>query len=181
MNNEIESTLNQLPEKAQEAAQQAADATRNALATARERAGTALTSAKEKTHEVLHTARDRANEAYGVARERTNQALHVAKDKTDVALKQSSQYVRENPLPMLLGALAVGIAVGVAIGRREEQRTFRQRLADDPVHTARDAIYAVLSPIAEKLHDQYDVARSGAQNAVDRLNSRQNRRAVDNI
>jgi len=40
---------------------------------------------------------------------------------------------------------------------------------------------AVLSPIADRLHSQYDTARSGAHHAMDKINSRQNRRAVDNI
>ena len=181
MNEEHPSTLNELPEKAGEIAQQATAATRDALHTARDRAGAALNVAREKTNEAVHVARDRATEAYGVARERTQQALHTAKDKTNQALAQSGQYVRENPLPALLGALAVGIVVGVIISRKEEERTFRQRFAEDPVNTARGAIFAALAPIADKLHDQYDMARSGAQNAATRINSRENRRTLDDF
>lgn len=181
MKDELPSPLNELPEKAGEIAQQASTATREALATARDRAGAALATAREKTNEAMHVARDRATEAYGVARERTQQALHTAKDKTNEALTHSGNYVKENPIPALLGALAVGIVVGVLISRKEEERTFRQRFAEDPVNTARGAVFAALAPIAEKLHDQYDMARSGAQHAVDRINTRQNRRAVDDI
>lgn len=181
MNDEHPSPLNQLPEKAGEIAQQASTATREAIATARDRAGAALATAREKTNEAMHVARDRATEAYGVARDQTQKALHTAKDKTNEALAQSGNYVKENPIPALLGALAVGIVVGILISRKEEERTFRQRFAEDPVNTARGAVFAALAPIAEKLHDQYDMARSGAQHAVNRINTRQNRRAVDDI
>lgn len=193
MNNEIESTLHKLSGETENLAHQAADATQDAAQTARERAGTALHAAREKTGELLHTARDRTAEALHVAKDRTSEALHTAKDqaqhalhtakdKTNQALDQSSAFVRQNPLPMLLGALAVGLVVGAALSRREEEeRTFRQRLGDDPMNTAREAIYAVLSPIADRLHSQYDTARSGAHHAMDKINSRHNRRAVDNI
>ncbi len=181
MSDELPSPLSQLPEKAGELAQQASTATREAIATARDRAGTAIATAREKTNDAMHVARDRATEAYGVARDQTQKALHTAKDKTNQALTQSGNYVKENPIPTLLGALAVGIVVGVLISRKEEERTFRQRFAEDPVNAARGAVFAALAPIAEKLHDQYDTARSGAQHAVNRINTRQNRRAVDDI
>ena len=126
---------------------------------------------------------DRLSGGVSDAAQRASQLAHEAANtvrvKTDEGITRSQEYVRQNPLPTILGALAVGIAVGYLVTRREEE-TVAERYVSEPIHSAREAIFAVLAPIASKLHHQYDVARSTAGDAVDRLHSRKTKRAAEN-
>lgn len=94
--------------------------------------------------------------------------------KIDDTVSRTKDYVRQNPVPVILGALAFGAALGytIVMARREEP-TFRERFADEPLQTAREAIYAVLAPVAHRLHDGYGSARQGAEKALDKLQGRQ--------
>lgn len=176
MNDELPA-IQDLPEKAGQLAHQAGETAQ----LAKEAAGELLHTARNKTQEAAHLARERAAEAFDLARNRTHEAVRAAREKGGQALAQGSQVVRENPVPALLGALAVGICVGVLISRREERLSFRERFAADPLHTTREALLAALAPVAGKLHEQYDAARSSAVDTVNRINSRQNRRALDHL
>ncbi len=105
---------------------------------------------------------------------------HSVSEKAEESLVCSREYARANPVPVVLGALALGVALGyvIAMTRREEP-TFRERYVDDPLNTARDAIYAVLAPVAQRLHEGYDTARDGAGMAMDKMHDFNPSRAVD--
>ena len=93
---------------------------------------------------------------------------------------RSKEYARQNPVPVILGALAFGAALGYMIMMtRREEPTFRERFAGDPVNTAREAIYAALAPVARRIHDEFDSARDGAGAALDKLHSFHPSRAAD--
>lgn len=47
--------------------------------------------------------------------EKASDAWEQTKDKAVVARERTEIFVRENPIPVLLGALAAGIAIGLAI------------------------------------------------------------------
>lgn len=47
--------------------------------------------------------------------ERANEAWEQTKDKASMARERTEVFVRENPIPVLLGALGLGIAIGLAI------------------------------------------------------------------
>jgi hypothetical protein len=47
--------------------------------------------------------------------ERASDAWEQTKDKASVARERTEVFVRENPIPVLLGALGLGIAIGLAI------------------------------------------------------------------
>ncbi len=111
-------------------------------------------------------AREAVQHATSAARETCHDMVAKA-EETGVRAKE---YVRQNPIPVVLGALALGVALGylAVISRRHEQ-TLRERYVDDPLISARDAIYAALAPAAQRLHDGYDSAREGAGKAMDKL------------
>ncbi|MES2596753.1 MAG: hypothetical protein V4662_15530 [Verrucomicrobiota bacterium] len=84
-------------------------------------------------------------------------------------LAHTGAYVRSHPVPVLLGALAFGVAVGctlAAASRREE--TAKERLIDQNLAKLRDAIQHALEPVAKHLKDDY----VSAENCVDRTFSR---------
>ena len=94
--------------------------------------------------------------------------FHAVRAKAGEALTRGEEYVRRNPVPIVLGALAVGLLVGVAISRREEP-TLRERYVDEPLGQARDLFYSVLAPVASRLRDEFGSAQSAAGNAAEKL------------
>ena len=80
-------------------------------------------------------------------------------------LAHTEAYVRSNPVPVLLGVLAFGVAVGcsLAVASRREA-TLKERLIDQRVSKFRDALVAALAPVAAQ------VKKEGAsvQNCVER-------------
>lgn len=112
------------------------------------------------------TARDAVNKATEAAKE----TYQTVRAKADETAARTGEYVRQHPMPSLLGAIAFGAALGYLLATvRRDEPTFRERYVDEPLDTARDAIFAVLAPIAQRLHEGYDVARDNTEKALDKL------------
>ena len=80
------------------------------------------------------------------------------------SLIQTKAYVRKNPLPVLLGAVACGMAVGCALAiitRREA--TLRERLIDQPLTNFREALHEALAPLNDHLRHDYASVRDGVE------------------
>jgi ElaB/YqjD/DUF883 family membrane-anchored ribosome-binding protein len=130
-------------------------------------AQSAINSLPQRAREVAQHTREAVQETYQQVRVNAEQGL-----------ARSEAYVRENPVPSVLGALAIGALVGFAIGiSRREEPSFRARLADDPLHVIRDAVFAALAPAADRLHETYDSARESAAKAIDKAHRRGSRNA----
>ena len=112
--------------------------------------------------------------------EDTGESCQTLSAKVDDTVSRTKTYVRQNPVPVMLGALALGAALGymIALSRREES-TLRERLVEEPLHTAREAIYAVLAPVANRLHERYDSTRESAGKALNQLQNTPSARTVD--
>ena len=70
----------------------------------------------------------------------TKQARHRA----EAIFRDTDHYVRENPVPVILGAVGVGIVIGLALRSLEHDRK------SAPIHDALDDIRAFLKPIAKR-------------------------------
>jgi hypothetical protein len=111
-----------------------------------------------------------AREAVQHATDAAKEAYNTVSTKVEDTMIRTKEYVRQNPLPIVLGALAVGAVLGcLVVMARRQQPTLRERFMDDPVHTSRDILYAALAPVGQRLHDGYDTARDGAGRALDKL------------
>ena len=99
--------------------------------------------------------------------------------KADESLNRTREYVKQNPVPVLLGAVALGAALGYLMLTRREEPTFRERYVDEPLHSAREALYAALAPVAQRLHEEYSSARDGAGRALDKVPYFHSSRASD--
>ncbi len=94
-----------------------------------------------------------------------------ARDKVDSQLTGSREFVRRNPLPVVLGALAFGAALGYLLMPGRRTPSLAHRLLDEPLDHARVALLAALAPVASRLHEGYDYAKDGAERAMDRVQS----------
>ncbi len=108
------------------------------------------------------------------------EACHSMSMKVEDTVVRTREYVRENPVPVLLGAVALGAALGyLMILARRPEPTFRERYVDEPLSSARDALYAALAPVAQRLHEEYSSAREVAGKAMDKVHGFHPSRAAD--
>ena len=75
-------------------------------------------------------------------------------ERAEDYLHETGRYVRENPVPLLLGAIAVGFFLGLAARHLERERRH------EPIHDALDEIRGFLKPLAKK-------ARRAAEHSAD--------------
>ncbi len=162
-----EPPMSQLPESASENARRAADAGKEAA----ERASIA---AKEATHavddvagDVTHGTKDAVKRAADTAKDMYQSASVKAGD----ALENSKVFVRRNPVPAVLGALAFGTMIGCMLMWPRRRPTFGERYEDEPLAAVRDAIMDALTPVAKRVHRGYDSARDGAGKVLGRVDN----------
>lgn len=115
-------------------------------------------------------ATDKASEMYESAAQRAEDTLTTSKD-----------FVRRNPVPVVLGALAIGAAIGYLIVRGRHKPTFGERFADEPLASVREVILSALAPVSQRVHDGYDSARDGVGNVLDRVSHFHPRRVTDSL
>lgn len=163
--NYTELTPSQFPKEGGELARRAEEATA-ATARAATTAGDELASVvREAGHDVSCATKDAAHRAADTAKE----VYHSAVLKAEDTFATSKEYVRQNPVPTILGAIAVGAALGYLIVMARRKPTFGERYADEPFAAVREAVLGALAPVTHRVHQGYDSARDGANKAVDRI------------
>lgn len=75
-----------------------------------------------------------------------------ARQKAGEIFRESDHYVRENPVPVILGAVAVGFVIGLAVRSLEHERKAA------PIHDALDDLRAFLKPFAKRGRSAYSHA-----------------------
>ncbi|MFN0080390.1 MAG: YqjD family protein [Prosthecobacter sp.] len=110
--------LDQLPQAAKDMAVQATHA-------AKEAAQRGYDAAKDAAQRGLDATKDAAQHASQAAKDIYQSAATRAED----TLVQSKQYVRENPLPVVLGAFTLGLTLGCMLGlsHHHQEPTLRER------------------------------------------------------
>lgn len=115
------------------------------------------------------------------ATDRARQLYQSAAVKAEETLSTSKDYVRQNPVPVVLGAFAFGAALGCLLMMARRKPTFSERYADEPLTAVREALLVALAPVAQRVHDGYDSARTGAEKVIDRVHSFGTRRTGDSF
>lgn len=179
MNTDIQSPppTNQLSEAARENARRAADAARETAQRATVAAKDVTALVQDATKEVADATKDAAHRATGTAKEIYQSAALKAGD----TLATSKEYVRQNPVPVVLGAIAFGAAIGYLLMMARRRPTFSERYADEPLAAVREAIVGALAPMAQRVHEGYDAARGGAGKVVDRVHRFGSGRTSDSL
>ncbi|MDH4477477.1 MAG: hypothetical protein QE274_13475 [Verrucomicrobiaceae bacterium] len=86
-------------------------------------------------------------------------------NRVEDTVLRAKGYVQQNPLPVVVGSLVLGAAIGclVAVSRRQ---SLKERFTHDPVNTAREILYAALEPMGRRLDHGVDAVSDGAERAV---------------
>jgi len=197
---------NQLPEAAREIARQATDVAEETSHRATVAAKDVTGAVKDAATDVTAAARDayktlsskveegveRTKEYAQRAVDATKDAAHRATDttrdmyqsaalKAEDTLETSKEYVRQNPVLAVVGAVAFGAAIGCMLMIARRQPTFRERYVDERLDSMREAVLAALAPVAQRLHEGFDSARDGAGKAMDRVHRFNPGRTFDSL
>ena len=70
---------------------------------------------EEREEDIGSTGREQFRRATEEVSSEMSQTWDKTKEKTNRALERTEHFLRENPVPTILGALGLGIAIGVAI------------------------------------------------------------------
>ena len=82
------------------------------------------------------------------------------KDRGQDLVRETENYVRGNPIPTLLGAVAVGVAIGLLARALERQRE------PEPLRDAVNDLRAMLKPLAKKTRKAYADSSHAVHDAV---------------
>ncbi len=132
-------------------------------------------SAKEALQRTLDSAKAATQTAGTAIKASADDAMDATKNccnslsaKVESGVVRAQEEMRQNPMAVVLGAVAFGVAVGCLIAfARRDVPTLRERFVDDPVQTTRDTLYAALAPVAQRLHDGAGSAMNGLHRTSD--------------
>jgi len=167
--------MNQLPEAAMEIARKAADGARETAQRAAAIAKDVTNDVEDLTEDVVDTTRNAARRARGTAKD----IYHSAALKAGDTLAASKQYVRRNPVPVVIGAIAIGAAIGYLIMNARRKPTFSKHLVEEPLVAVRGTLRSALAPVSQRVHEGYESARDGMGKTMNRVQRLKPGRAVD--
>jgi len=157
--------MNQLPETAKNLARQAADG----LKATAEKASDAAHDVTEAVEDGAECAKGYAQHALDATRDAAQRATEKAREiyqsaalKAEDTMVHSKDFVRRNPVPVVLGAIAM-----IMCSRRKP--AFSEQYVSEPLGAVRDAILTALAPVTQRVHEGYDSARDGVGKAMNRM------------
>ncbi len=111
----------------------------------------------------LRQATDKVSHYAGDAWEQTKERASVARERTEF-------FLRENPVPTVLGALAIGVAIGLAI-RYSSSSAEKEVEAKSPLANVDLSILSLpfLWPFFKSLRRKYEDSSEAVKDGVDRL------------
>jgi ElaB/YqjD/DUF883 family membrane-anchored ribosome-binding protein len=119
--------------------------------------------ASEQNAGRLRQATDKVSTLAGDAWEQTKERASVARERTEF-------FLRENPVPTVLGALALGVAIGLAI-RYSSSSAEKEVEAKSPLGNVDLSILSLpfLWPFFKSLRRKYEDSAEVVKDGVDRL------------
>jgi ElaB/YqjD/DUF883 family membrane-anchored ribosome-binding protein len=96
------------------------------------------------------------------------EAWENVQDQTGRAVRGSSLYVRENPVPTALAAFGLGLVVGLLLSHREEP-SMRKRYIDDPLDHSTGALLGLATAVSALLNRNMHSASHAAEGFADNV------------
>ena len=111
----------------------------------------------------LRQAAEKASHMAGDAWEQTKERASMARERTEF-------FLRENPVPTVLGALAIGVAIGLAI-RYSSSSAEKEVEAKSPLANVDLSVLSLpfLWPLFKSLRRKYEDSAEVVKDGVDRL------------
>ena len=118
---------------------------------------------EEQTPSRMRQTADKVSHYAGDAWEQTKERASVARERTEF-------FLRENPVPTVLGALAIGVAIGLAI-RYSSHSAEKEVEAKSPLANVDLSILSLpfLWPFFKTLRRKYEDSTEVVKDGVDRL------------
>lgn len=82
------------------------------------------------------------------------------KNRGQDIVRETEVYIRQNPVPALLGAVAVGILIGMVARSLERERE------PEPIHDVVNELRSMLKPLAKKTRKGWAASSEAVQDAV---------------
>ena len=98
----------------------------------------------------------------------------TTKERTGVAREKTEMFLRENPVPTIVGALLVGVAIGwalrYAVAEDEEEIAVPGRLGRLGLGSlSMPFLWPFLKSVKERYEDSAETVKEGVERGVDRL------------
>lgn len=118
---------------------------------------------EEQTPGRLRQAAGKVSHFAGDAWEQTRERASIARERTEF-------FLRENPVPTIIGALAIGVAIGLAI-RYSSSSAEKEVEAKSPLANVDLSILSLpfLWPFFKSLRRKYEDSAEAVKGGVDRL------------
>lgn len=115
--------------------------------------------------ETLYGTKDKLRYAAQRASDVASDTWDQARQTAGTARERTEFFLRQNPVPTVLGALMVGLAIGLAIryASRPSERTINLRTPFG------DADLSALNPFLKKVKRRYEDSAEAVREGVDRL------------
>ena len=112
----------------------------------------------------------RLRQAAGKVSIAAGEAWEQTKEKAGTARERTEFFLRENPVPTVIGALALGVAIGLAI-RYSSSSAEKEVEAKSPLGNVDLSILTLpfLWPLFKKMRSQYEDSADVVKGGVDRL------------
>jgi ElaB/YqjD/DUF883 family membrane-anchored ribosome-binding protein len=113
---------------------------------------------------------NRMRQAAGKVSHYAGDAWEQTKERASVARERTEFFLRENPVPTVLGALAIGVAIGLAI-RYSSHSAEKEVEAKSPLANVDLSILSLpfLWPFFKSLRRKYEDSTEAVKEGVDRL------------
>ncbi|HEY2615218.1 MAG TPA: hypothetical protein VGI42_05875 [Chthoniobacterales bacterium] len=117
----------------------------------------------EETQGRFRQAAERVSDAAGDAWEQTKETAGTARERTEI-------FLRANPVPTVLGALALGVAIGLAI-RYSSSSADKEVEAKSPLGNVDLSVLSLpfLWPLFKSMRRKYEDSADMVKDGVDRL------------
>lgn len=112
----LDQTARDTRDKASELAEKAADSARQTAEAAKARVQDGYGRARDATSDLAAKGREQA----GAAKDAASAALTTGREKAHIAGSRLRSYAEEQPLTLLVGALAAGLLAGSLLSRKDE-------------------------------------------------------------
>ncbi len=150
----------------------ASDLAHSTATTVKETAKNVSNAGKDVMHDLEDAVDDAAHATKDAAKccsDKAKEIYHSAVVKADDTLVASKDFIRRNPLPVVLGAIAFGAAIGYVLLMPRRKLTFSEHYQNEPLSAVRNAFLGAIAPVTNRVHQGYDSARDGAGKVMNRV------------